>query len=160
MLFRSGDESNDNIQMRHPYEVNRKDVNARHGGDLVGIMQHLDYLDSLGVTAIWTTPVLENDMGEGSYHGYAATDYYKIDPRLGTNEDYVRLAELMHQRGLKLIMDMVFNHCGTNHPWLLDPPMHNWFNNSHKYVETNHNKTVFFDPYASEIGRASCRERV
>lgn len=70
-------------------------------------MQHLDYLDSLGVTAIWTTPVLENDMGEGSYHGYAATDYYKIDPRLGTNEDYVRLAELMHQRGLKLIMDMV-----------------------------------------------------
>ena len=151
--FANGDESNDNIQMRHPYEVNRKDVNARHGGDLVGIMQHLDYLDSLGVTAIWTTPVLENDMGEGSYHGYAATDYYKIDPRLGTNEDYVRLAELMHQRGLKLIMDMVFNHCGTNHPWLLDPPMHNWFNNSHKYVETNHNKTVFFDPYASDIDK-------
>ena len=151
--FANGDESNDNIQMRHPYEVNRKDVNARHGGDLAGIMQHLDYLDSLGVTAIWTTPVLENDMGEGSYHGYAATDYYKIDPRLGTNEDYVRLAELMHQRGLKLIMDMVFNHCGTNHPWLLDPPMHNWFNNSHKYVETNHNKTVFFDPYASDIDK-------
>lgn len=139
--------------MKYPYTVNRRDVNARHGGDLAGIMQHLDYLDSLGITAIWTTPVLENDMGEGSYHGYAATDYYKIDPRLGTNEDYVRLAESMHQRGMKLIMDMVFNHCGTNHPWLLDPPMQNWFNNSHKYIETNHNKTVFFDPYASDIDK-------
>ena len=132
--FANGDESNDYIQMKYPYTVNRRDVNARHGGDLAGIMQHLDYLDSLGITAIWTTPVLENDMGEGSYHGYAATDYYKIDPRLGTNEDYVRLAESMHQRGMKLIMDMVFNHCGTNHPWLLDPPMQNWFNNSHKYI--------------------------
>lgn len=151
--FANGDESNDNLQMKYPYTVNRKDVNARHGGDLAGIMQHLDYLDSLGITAVWTTPVLENDMGEGSYHGYAATDYYKIDPRLGTNEDYVRLAESMHQRGMKLIMDMVFNHCGTNHPWLIDPPMQNWFNNLHKYVETNHNKTVFFDPYASDIDK-------
>ena len=151
--FANGDESNDYIQMKYPYTVNRRDVNARHGGDLAGIMQYLDYLDSLGITAIWTTPVLENDMGEGSYHGYAATDYYKIDPRLGTNEDYVRLAESMHQRGMKLIMDMVFNHCGTNHPWLLDPPMQNWFNNSHKYIETNHNKTVFFDPYASDIDK-------
>ena len=151
--FANGDESNDHIQMKHPYTVNRKDVNARHGGDLAGIMQHLDYLDSLGITAIWTTPVLENDMGEGSYHGYAATDYYKIDPRLGTNEDYVRLSEYMHQRGMKLIMDMVFNHCGTNHPWLLDPPMHDWFNNLNKYVETNHNKNVFFDPYASDIDK-------
>lgn len=151
--FANGDESNDYVQMKHPYLVNRKDINARHGGDLAGIMQHLDYLDSLGVTAIWTTPVLENDMGEGSYHGYAATDYYKIDPRLGTNEDYVRLAESMHQRGMKLIMDMVFNHCGTNHPWLLNPPMQDWFNNSHKYVETNHNKTVYFDPYASDVDK-------
>lgn len=153
--FANGDESNDQIKMNYPYAVNRKDVNARHGGDLAGIMQHLDYLDSLGVTAIWTTPVLENDMGEGSYHGYAATDYYKIDPRLGTNEDYVRLAECLHRRGMKLIMDMVFNHCGSKHPWLLDPPMHNWFNNwdKDKYVETNHDKTVFFDPYASDIDK-------
>lgn len=153
--FANGDESNDQIKMNHPYVINRKDVNARHGGDLAGILQHLDYLDSLGVTAIWTTPVLENDMGEGSYHGYAATDYYKIDPRLGTNEDYARLAEFMHQRGMKLIMDMVFNHCGSKHPWLLDPPMRSWFNNldKDKYVETNHDKTVYFDPYASDIDK-------
>lgn len=152
--FANGDESNDCILMKCPYTVNRQDANARHGGDLAGIMQHLDYLDSLGITAIWTTPVLENDMGEGSYHGYAATDYYKIDPRLGTNEDYVRLAEEMHRHGMKLIMDMVFNHCGSKHVWLFDPPTHDWFNNNTgKYVETNHNKTVFFDPYASDIDR-------
>ncbi len=151
--FANGDESNDRIQMKYPYTVNRKDVNARHGGDLAGIVQHLDYLDSLGITTVWTTPVLENDMGEGSYHGYAATDYYKIDPRLGTNEEYAHLAEAMHQRGMKLIMDMVFNHCGSNHPWLLDLPMRNWFNNPYKYVQTNHNKTVFFDPYASDADK-------
>lgn len=151
--FANGDESNDRIKMKYPYTVNREDISARHGGDLAGIIQHLDYLDSLGVTAIWTTPVLENDMGEGSYHGYASTDYYKIDSRLGTNEDYAHLVEIMHQRGMKMIMDMIFNHCGSNHQWMIDKPMRDWFNNPFKYVQTNHNKTTFFDPYASDIDR-------
>lgn len=151
--FANGDETNDKVMMKYPYAVNRKDVSARHGGDLAGIMQHLDYLDSLGITAIWTTPVLENDMGDGSYHGYAATDYYRIDPRLGSNEDYVRLVDLLHKRGMKMIMDMVFNHCGSKHPWLIDLPMRNWFNNPFEYVQTNHNKTSFFDPYAADIDK-------
>lgn len=151
--FANGNVSNDQISMKYPYTFNRKDVNSRHGGDLAGVMQHIDYLDSLGITALWTTPILENDMGEGSYHGYAATDYYRVDPRLGTNEDYVRMANSLHQRGMKLIMDMVFNHCGSNHLWMLDLPMRDWFNNPSKYVATNHNKTVFFDPYAADIDK-------
>lgn len=149
--FANGDESNDRIPMKLPYLTDRKNKGARHGGDLAGLSGKLGYLDTLGITAVWTTPVLENDMGEMSYHGYAATDYYKVDPRLGSNEDYVQLAEQMHQRGMKLIMDMVFNHCGSQHPWRLDPPTRDWFNNQREKVYTNHNKTVFFDPYAADI---------
>lgn len=149
--FANGDETNDRLPMTYPYVTDRKQMGARHGGDLAGLIQHLDYLDTLGITAVWTTPVLENDMGEMSYHGYAATNYYQVDPRLGTNEDYVRLAEAMHGRDMKLIMDMVFNHCGSKHPWMIDPPMRSWFNTPDGDVFTNHNKTVFLDPYASDV---------
>lgn len=149
--FANGNPANDRIKMQLPYVTDRNNPGARHGGDLAGIIQNLPYLDSLGITAVWTTPVLENDMGEMSYHGYAATDYYKIDPRLGTNADYVNLAAEMHKRDMKLIMDMVFNHCGSQHPWVLDPPMRDWFNNYGKKVFTNHNKGAFYDPYAADI---------
>lgn len=149
--FANGSEDNDNVKMKYPYITNRKNPSARHGGDIEGIINNLPYLDTLGITAIWTTPVLENDMGEMSYHGYASTDHYNIDPRLGTNEDYVRLSSEMHKRGMKLIMDMVFNHCGINHPWVLDPPMRNWFNNYDNKVYTNHNKGAYYDPYVADI---------
>jgi len=148
--FANGDPSNDNIPMRMPYQVNRNEQGARHGGDLAGIEKHLDYIEDLGVTAIWLNPVLENDMEGGSYHGYATTDYYKVDPRFGTNEDYVRLIDKTHQKGMKVVMDMIFNHCGSDHPWMKDIPSHDWFNNLDNYVQTNHAKEAYLDPYVSE----------
>lgn len=151
--FANGDAGNDHVKMDHPYAVDRKNMTVRHGGDLAGVEQHVDYLSELGITALWMTPVLESDMGDNSYHGYATTDYYRIDPRLGSNEEYARLVEKLHQKGIKVIMDMVFNHCGSNHPWLTDMPTSDWFNSTDMYVQTNHNKTVFFDPYASDIDR-------
>lgn len=151
--FANGDPTNDQIPMKQPYKVDRNDPNARHGGDLAGIEQHLDYIEDLGVTAIWLNPVLENDMEGGSYHGYATTDYYQVDRRFGTNEDYVRLIDQCHQRGMRVVMDMIFNHCGSNHPWMEDVPSHDWFNNLDEYMETNHAKEVYFDPYASDFDR-------
>ncbi len=148
--FANGDPSNDNIPLRTSYKVDRSNPNARHGGDLAGIEKHLDYIEDLGVTAIWLNPVLENDMEGGSYHGYATTDYYRVDPRFGTNEDYVNLIEKTHQRGMRVVMDMIFNHCGSDHPWLKDIPSRDWFNNLDNYVQTNHNKEAYFDPYVSD----------
>lgn len=151
--FANGDPGNDQIPMRTKYKIDREDPNARHGGDLVGIEQHLDYIKNLGVTAIWLNPVLENDMEGGSYHGYATTDYYRIDPRLGTNEEYVHLIEKAHQKGLRVVMDMIFNHCGSDHPWMKDIPNYDWFNNLNHYVQTNHDKEAYFDPYISEYDK-------
>lgn len=150
--FANGDTSNDQLQGMAPYEVNRNDPNARHGGDLAGIEQHLDYFSELGVTALWFTPVLENNMPGGSYHGYATTDYYRVDPRFGTNEDYCRLIAKAHARGLKIVMDMIFNHCGTGHPWVSDMPSKDWFNYpdfEEHYVQTSYVLTPYVDPYAS-----------
>jgi len=152
--FANGDPSNDQIPMRTNYKVDRNNPNARHGGDLKGISDRLDYLSNLGVTAIWLNPVLENDMEGGSYHGYATTNYYKVDPRLGSNEEYVRLIKDAHKKGMKVVMDMIFNHCGSDHPWLKDVPSHDWFNNLDKYVQTSHMKEMYFDPYASEYDKS------
>lgn len=151
--FANGNPANDQIPMRTSYQVDRNNPNARHGGDLAGIEQHLDYIEDLGVTAIWLNPVLENDMEGGSYHGYATTDYYRVDPRFGSNEEYVQLIEKTHQRGMKVVMDMIFNHCGSDHPWMKDVPSHDWFNHLDKYVQTNHDKECYFDPYVSEYDR-------
>jgi glycosidase len=148
--FANGDASNDRIPMRRPYSVDRNEQGARHGGDLAGVEQRLDYIANLGVTAIWLNPVLENDMEGGSYHGYATTDYFRVDPRLGGNDDYVRLVEAAHSKGLKVVMDMIFNHCGSDHPWMKDRPSRDWFNNPDRYVETNHAKESYLDPYASD----------
>ncbi len=151
--FANGDPSNDQIEMRMPYKVDRNNPNSRHGGDLKGISDHLDYLNELGVTAIWLNPVLENDMKGGSYHGYATTDYYKVDPRFGTNEEYKNLIEKAHSKDMKVVMDMIFNHCGSDHPWVYDVPSYDWFNNFEEYVQTSHMKEMYFDPYASEYDK-------
>ena len=151
--FANGDPANDQIPMRMPYKVDRNDPNARHGGDLKGISNHLGYLSDLGVTAIWLNPVLENDMEGGSYHGYATTDYYKVDPRFGTNEEYKKLIEDAHAKEMKVVMDMIFNHCGSDHPWVKDVPSSDWFNNLQEYVQTSHMKEMYFDPYASEYDK-------
>ncbi len=148
--FANGDPSNDQIKMHMPYKVDREHHSARHGGDLKGISDHIDYLSDLGVTAIWLNPVLENDMEGGSYHGYATTDYYKVDPRFGTNEEYQNLISNAHSKDMKVVMDMIFNHCGSDHPWVYDVPSDDWFNNFDEYVQTSHMKEMYFDPYASK----------
>ncbi|MDL2264912.1 glycoside hydrolase family 13 protein [Parabacteroides sp. OttesenSCG-928-G07] len=151
--FANGDPSNDQIPMRHPYKVDRNDMTVHHGGDLLGIENRLDYLADLGVTALWLTPVLENDMSVDTYHGYACTNYYQVDPRYGSNEDYVRLVRKAQEKGIKVIMDMVFNHCGSDHPWMTDTPSLDWFNSPDNYVETNHYKEFPFDPYGSDYDK-------
>lgn len=130
--------------------VDRNDPNGRHGGNIAGINEHLDYIDSLGVTALWMTPVLKNDMPGGSYHGYATTDYYAIDPRFGTNEEWQDLIRNAHDRGLKVVMDMIFNHTGVNHPWMKDMPSKDWYNHPDGDVMTNFRLTTVHDPYVSD----------
>ena len=125
---------------------------GRHGGDLAGIAQSLDYLQDLGVTAIWPTPVQTND-GQGSYHGYAITDYYQIDPRLGTNEEYRQLVKQCHEHGLKMVMDLVFNHCGSNNFLFKDLPQKDWFNFDSKFTQSNYRTASVGDPHASQWDR-------
>nr|WP_320038111.1 glycoside hydrolase family 13 protein [uncultured Bacteroides sp.] len=151
--FANGNATNDNDKTLSPSAADRKDPNARHGGDLAGIEKHLDYFNELGVTALWFTPVLENSMTGGSYHGYAATNYYKVDPRLGTNDEYKNLIDNAHNKGLKIVMDMIFNHCGSEHPWLIDMPSHDWFNfpdYKKNFVQTSYKVMPHVDPYASD----------
>ena len=132
---------------------NRSFKGGRHGGDIQGIIDHLDYIEGLGFTSIWLNPVLENDMEEYSYHGYSTTDFYRVDPRFGTNEDYKRLADVAREKGIKLIMDMIVNHCGSEHWWMKDLPMDDWINQWDNYTGTNHRKSLLQDPYASESDR-------
>lgn len=150
--FANGNPGNDRIAGMAPYKVDREDPSARHGGDLAGIEKHLDYFTDLGVTALWFTPVLENNMTGGSYHGYATTDYYRVDPRLGSNEEYRSLIEKAHGKGIKMVMDMIFNHCGVEHPWIKDMPDKDWLNNpDHRtnFVQTSFKLPPMVDPYAS-----------
>lgn len=152
--FADGNPDNNKVAtMRHPIGADRQNLNVRHGGDLKGIINHLDYIDSLGVTAVWLNPVLENDMPGGSYHGYATTDYYRVDPRLGSNAEYRALTDSLHNRGIKMVMDMIFNHCGSEHIWALDMPSADWINFAGQYTQTNHKLASLSDPYASEYDR-------
>lgn len=147
--FANGDTSNDNMPgMKETADRTHK--NGRHGGDIAGIHQHLDYIAGLGFTAIWPTPLLENNMSRYSYHGYAITDLYQTDPRMGTNESYRAFCQQAAHHGIKVIMDMVLNHIGDEHPWMKDPPTPGWINQwQEPYLETNHRKTVQLDPYAA-----------
>ena len=131
-------------------QPDRNNPNARHGGNIAGIIDRLDYLNDLGVTAIWVCPVLENDMPGGSYHGYATTDYYRIDPRFGTNEEWNKLIEEAHKRGMKVVMDMIFNHSGIAHPWIENSPTEDWFNHPQADVMTNFRLSTIHDPYTSD----------
>ena len=152
--FADGDTTNNEPPgMKNPAKVDRSKLNVRHGGDIAGILKHIDYIDSLGVTAVWVNPVLENDIHGGSYHGYATTDYYKIDPRFGTNEEYAVLIDTLHNRGIKTVMDMIFNHCGISHPWVDEPPASDWFNFQDNYKQTNYRLSTITDPYASDYDK-------
>ncbi|KAH0787359.1 alpha-amylase [Histomonas meleagridis] len=135
------------------YTVNRNDPDSRHGGDFQGIIDHLDYLSDLGVTALWLTPVFTNDMPGGSYHGYASTDFYHTDPRFGSINDFCSLISSAHQKGIKIVMDQVFNHCGSKHVWRIDTPSRDWFNFPDSKVQTTHEIPVLLSPYSSEIDK-------
>lgn len=149
--FADGNPSNNEVAtMRFPVGADRSNPNRRHGGDLEGILKNIDYLDSLGITAVWVNPVLENDIQGGSYHGYATTDYYAIDPRFGSNDEYTLLIDSLHNRGIKMVMDMIFNHSGITHPWIDDLPASNWLNHQDNYVQTNYRLSTVNDPYASD----------
>ena len=167
--FADGDPSNNVVKGMRSDRCDRSHPSVRHGGDLEGIRQHLDYLTELGVTALWFTPVLENDSPVGmyndTYHGYATTNYYRVDPRFGTNDEYRRLVDEAHARGLKVVMDMIFNHCGFEHPWVADMPSNDWFNlhewlkeskgtsdsRGTSFKQTSYRLAPVLDPYASDI---------
>ena len=151
--FANGNPDNDNLPGMSPYKIDRNDPNARHGGDLAGISNNLQYFKDLGVTALWFTPVLENNMEGGSYHGYATTDYYKVDPRFGTNEEYKQLIAEAHDNDLKIVMDMIFNHNGFEHPWIKDMPSKDFFNYpdyENNFKQTSFKLTPLVDPYRSQ----------
>jgi glycosidase len=147
--FANGDPSNDNI-VGYPDGLNRAKDYGRHGGDITGIRKNLNYISDMGFTTIWPMPLEENKMEEASYHGYAITDFYKIDPRYGSNEDFINLVKESKQKGLKIIRDVVLNHCGLNHWWMKDLPSKDWINNEGKFAPTNHQREVMHDPYASK----------
>lgn len=146
--FANGDPNNDNVPDESE-KVNRTNKNGRHGGDIQGIVDHLDYIRDLGFTAIWPTPLLENNLPTFSYHGYAISDFYKVDPRFGSNESYRSMSESAKSRGLKLIMDIVLNHCGSGHWWMKDMPFKDWITYEGRYVNTNHRRESNMDPHAS-----------
>ena len=168
--FAQGAGHNPQVKGMRPYKENRTQPSLRHGGDLNGIREHLDYFNELGVTALWLTPVLENDspdneQGYSTYHGYATTDYYRVDPRFGTNADYRRLCDEAHAKGLKVVMDMIFNHSGFEHPWTHDMPTKDWLNlpewlqqsqgtsnpTGTSFLQTSYKLTPVKDPYASQV---------
>ena len=151
--FANGDKTNDVIAGMNETALNRDSMYYRHGGDLEGIINRLDYLKDLGVTTIWLNPVLENNEFKTSYHGYANTENYKIDPRFGTNELYKKLVSECHKRGLKMIKDLVHNHIGSQHFTMLDMPMKNWVHQWSNYTKTSYREQVHMDPYASKTDK-------
>ena len=169
--FANGNPKNDVIKGMKDQLCDRNEPSLRHGGDLEGLRQHLNYFTDLGVTALWLTPVLENDRPadggkHSTYHGYATTDYYRVDPRFGTNEEYKALVDECHKKGLKVVMDMIFNHCGDYHPWakdtridengktIKDYPSKDWFNSPNYGLQTSYKLTPVLDPYASKVDMA------
>ena len=149
--FANGNPDNDSVEgMLEP--ARRDDPSGRHGGDIQGVLERLDYIKNLGMTAVWLTPVFENDQTPDykAYHGYAATDMYKIDRRFGSNEEFVAFVKACHDKGLKVIMDMIHNHIGDQHWWMNDLPFNNWVHDQEVYGNTSYRGSVASDPYASE----------
>lgn len=163
--FSNANETNDINKGLKETTIDRTDGYKRHGGDLKGIINHIDYISDLGFTTVWPTPVLTNNMEKGSYHGYAITDYYQVDPRFGSLETYKKLADTLREKGMKLMMDQVANHCGLEHWWMKDIPFRDWLNDQENYednienwnwettINSNHRRTTNQDIYASEIDR-------
>jgi len=149
--FSNGDPSNDRVPGMRDQSLNRDTVFNRHGGDLKGIQNHLAYLQSLGITTLWLNPVLENDMPNRTEHGYAFTDHYKIDARLGGDAAYQNLIDATHAKGMKIIQDAVYNHVGLYHFTVQDMPMKEWLNQWPQYTNTTYKDQVLFDPYASAM---------
>lgn len=147
--FANGDPTNDVVKGMRNQSVDRQNPDARHGGDLRGIENNIDYIADLGVTAIWLNPIQENDMTYGSYHGYAITDYYNVDRRFGSNRDFISLVDKSHSKGLKVVMDMIFNHCGSEHFFFTDKPSKDWFNFQERYEQTSYKTSPQYDSYAS-----------
>ncbi len=151
--FANGDYTNDNFEDMMQQGINRKKMYFRHGGDIQGIIEHLDYIKSLGASAIWATPLLENNQPYASYHGYAITDFYNIDKRFGNNELYKKMVSKAHKKGLKTIMDIVLNHCG-NENWLMhDIPSSDWIYQWPEFTRSNFRSSVVADPYVSDFDR-------
>jgi glycosidase len=173
--FANGDKTNDTLS-KYFEKIDRNNVDSRHGGDLKGIIDNLNYFVDMGFTTLWLTPIQENNQKKYSYHGYAITDFYKVDERFGTNKDYKELVEEAHKKNIKVIMDMVYNHCGLYHWWMKDLPTYDWVyhpyklaekltslnifeivdeNNlyTEKFIRTNYNPSTVSDPYASNYDK-------
>ncbi|HRZ21742.1 MAG TPA: alpha-amylase family glycosyl hydrolase, partial [Bacteroidales bacterium] len=150
--FANGDTANDSAEGMSE-KCNRSDPDGRHGGDLQGVRDHLDYLPELGVTALWMNPFLENNNPQYSYHGYAITDFYRTDPRLGTNEMFVSLVAECHKKGLKVIMDQILNHASIHHRFMQDPPDESWIHTYPEFTRSNFRASAIMDPYASGYDR-------
>ena len=161
--YANGDYQNDVINGLKENKINRSDNYARHGGDIKGITKNLNYISDMGFTSLWLNPVLINDMKEGSYHGYATTDYYTVDPRFGTFEEYLELSEKANKKNIKLIKDIIVNHCGLYHWWMDDLPFEDWLNFQENYLKStdqtinqntvysNHRRSTIQDIYASKV---------
>jgi len=150
--FANGDPTNDSVD-EQPEKADRTTDNGRHGGDIKGIEDHLNYIKELGATAIWCTPLLENNFERVTYHGYAISDYYKIDPRFGSNGQYVDFVEASHKKGLKVIMDMVSNHCGIWAWWMSDLPFEDWIHQWPVYTQTNFKFNTLKDIHAANVDK-------
>lgn len=147
--FANGDTTNDS----HPdmlEEADRSDPDGRHGGDLQGVIDHLPYFNELGATAVWLNPFLENNQQAYTYHGYAISDLYRVDPRHGSNELFQALVDKAHEKDIKIIMDMIMNHIGSGHYWMDDLPMNDWIHQFDEYTSSNYRANVAVDPHASE----------
>ncbi|WP_155960831.1 glycoside hydrolase family 13 protein [Flavobacterium daejeonense] len=155
--FANGNPKNDN-EKSVTEKANRNNPSGRHGGDITGIIQNLDYIQELGATALWATPLCEDNDAQGSYHGYAQSDVYRIDPRYGRNEDYLKLSSALHQRKMKLIMDYVTNHWGMEHWIIKDLPAYDWIHQFPGYAQTNYRMTTQFDINASKIDAKLCAD--
>ncbi|MBP2283382.1 glycosidase [Flavobacterium sp. CG_23.5] len=153
--FANGNRNNDSEDATKE-KYNRELPGGRHGGDIEGIIKNLDYISALGATTVWSTPLCEDNDAAFSYHTYGQSDVYKIDPRYGTNEDYVRLASEMHKKNMKLVMDYVVNHWGIEHWMMKDLPTNGWINQFENYTQTNHKRTVIHDTHASKIDTETC----
>ena len=151
--FANGDPKNDSYRDMNQVGINRDKMFFRHGGDLQGVIDRLDYLEALGVTAIWLNPVLENDQPYESYHGYAVTDHYAIDKRFGSNEDYRRFVDLCHARGMKVVMDIIHNHVGDQHWFIQDLPETDWIHQYDSLTRTTYRAPTLMDPHAARADR-------